>query len=1135
MACPSCGADNPTEDRFCGQCGSALPAPCAACGRANPASNRFCGGCGAPLGDAPPMGAPDSEHPGVMPGDRIPRHLAEKILANRAALEGERKQVTVLFADIVGSTELIRDRDPEEAQALLDGAITRMMAAVHRYEGTVSRLMGDGLMAMFGAPVAHEDHAVRACYAALAMLEAVREYADEARRAHGVAIQVRVGINSGQVVVRLISDDLHMDYTAMGQTVHLASRMEGLADAGTALLSPSTLALAEGFIDVRPLGPTTVKGLERPVEVYELTGTGTVRTRLQASAARGLTPFVGRQEERAAIHRALARVRAGHGQVVALVAEAGVGKSRLAWEATHSDQASGFTVLQTGAVSYGQATAWLPVSDLLRRYFEIESRDDHGAMRAKVVGGVEALDSALAPDLPALLSLLDLPVDDDAWTALDPPRRRAATLDALRRLVLRESRGRPLLLVFEDLHWIDAETQALLDGLVEALPTARILLLVNYRPEYTHGWGNRSYYTQLRIAPFEQASAEEMLDGLLGHDPTVLPLKEVLVSRTEGNPFFLEESVRSLVEVGALIGVRGAHRLVHTVENIHVPATVQAVLAARIDRLPPEEKRLLQTASVIGKDVPFALLDAVSDVPNGDLRDGLSRLQAAELLYAISLYPEPEYTFKHALTQEVAYGGLLQEPRRSIHGRIVAAIESLHPDRRGEHVERLARHSVGAEDWEKAAAYGRLAGQRALARSAVQEAMGYLEQAVDAVDRLPDTPERKERAIDLRFELRAALRLGGDDAGGLQRLWEAEALAEASGDRRRLAWADAHLAATLWMCGAHHRAIDLARRSAVIADALGDVTLQNQAYSSIGLPLWGLGRYRESAEHFRKSLGFLPEEQLGVRITQQTHIGGVMAMANLAWSLAELGAFDEARLYEQRANRLAERSGSPVQVASAYNRTSNVALLQGDAHRTIAGLESMLELCRAREQPFLTMFAAGALGAAYVAVSRAGEAMPLLKEAIEHVRAGRAQAEGSRWLGWLGEALLADGRPVDALRVAEEALVGTLSRHERGNEARIRYLLGLIAARGDPPDTDQAEHQHQEALALAVELEMRPLQAHCHLGLGKLYRRLGRPEEARAELATAISMLREMGMAHWLPEAERELANVGGAGPLSER
>ena len=434
-----------------------------------------------------------------------PAHLAEKILTSRSALEGERKQVTVLFADLKGSLELLADRDPEEARQLLDPVLERMMAAVHRYEGTVNQVMGDGIMALFGAPIAHEDHAVRACYAALAMQEAIRRYSDEVRRGHGVEVQIRVGLNSGEVVVRAIGNDLHMDYSAIGQTTHLAARMEQLAPPGSIRLTADTLRLAEGWVQVTPLGPVPVKGLPAPVEVCELVGAGPARTRLQAFAARGLTPFVGRQAELAALHQALEQAGAGHGQVVAVIGEPAIGKTRLFHEFTHASRTQGWLLLESSSTSYGKATPYLPVIDLLKAYFQIEDRDDGRRIREKLTGRLLTLDPALGPSLPAFLALLEVPVEDPHWQALDPSQRRQRTLDALKRLLLRESQVQPLLLVFENLHWIDTETQAFLDGLVESLPAARLLLLVNYRPEYQHGWGTKTYYTQLRLDPLPPA------------------------------------------------------------------------------------------------------------------------------------------------------------------------------------------------------------------------------------------------------------------------------------------------------------------------------------------------------------------------------------------------------------------------------------------------------------------------------------------------------------------------------------------------------------------------------------------------------------------------------------------------------
>ena len=592
-----------------------------------------------------------------------------------------------------------------------------MMEAVHRYEGTVNQVMGDGIMALFGAPLAHEDHAVRACYAALRMQESVKRYAEGVRREQGVTIRIRVGLNSGEVVVRAIGSDLHMDYTAVGQTTHLAARMEQLADPGATLLTPETLALAEGFVQVTSLGPMAVKGLAAPVEVYELTGISAARSRLQAAAARGLSRFVGRDAEIEQLRRAVDQARQGRGQVAAVVGGPGVGKSRLTFELTHSPQFEGWLILQAGAVSYGKATSYLPVIDLLKNYFRIGDRESPREIREKVTGRLLMLDRALEATLPALLALLDVSGDDPQWQALDPPQRRQRTLDAVKRLLLREAQVQPLLVVFEDLHWIDSETQALLDSLVESLPPARLLLLVNYRPEYEHRWGSKTSYTQLRLDPLPPESAFELLHGLLGEDGTIEPLTPILIERTEGNPFFLEESVRALVETRALVGERGAYRLAKVLTDIQVPPTVQAILAARIDRLSPEDKRLLQSAAVIGKDVPFALLAAIAEEREEELRRGLAHLQAAEFLYEVSLFPDLEYTFMHALTHEVAYGSVLHERRRALHARIVEVIEMLYGDRLAEHVEQLAHHAFRGRSLAEGgdiSARGRHQGKRSL-------------------------------------------------------------------------------------------------------------------------------------------------------------------------------------------------------------------------------------------------------------------------------------------------------------------------------------------------------------------------------------------------------------------------------------
>jgi class 3 adenylate cyclase/tetratricopeptide (TPR) repeat protein len=1072
-------------------------------------------------------GATPEPVPASAPLAYTPPYLAEKILTSRSALEGERKQVTVLFADLKGSTELIRDLDPEVAQRLLDPALRAMMDAVHRYEGTVNQVLGDGIMALFGAPVAHEDHAVRACYAALAMQGTMRCYAEEVRRSHGLEMQARVGLNSGEVVVRAIGNDLHMDYSAVGQTTHLAARMEQLAMPGSIRLTAATLRLAEGLVQVHALGPFPVKGLAEPVEVFELTGANTIRRRLQASATRGLTRFVGRQQELAALQQALEQARAGPGQVVAVVGEAGVGKSRLVYEFVHAHPTQGWLVLDSASVSYGKATPYFPVLDLLKRYCHLEEQDDPRTVRAKVTGQVLTLDAALQDTLPALLSLLEVLPDDSPFRALDPPQRRQRLLDALRRVLLRESQVQPLLLVFEDLHWIDTETQALLDRLVESLPTARLLLLVNYRPEYQHSWSNKTSYTQLRLDALAPASADAVLQALLGDDPSLAPLKSVLIVRTEGNPFFLEESVRALVETGVLVGERGGYRLANALQNLQVPTTVQVVLAARIDRLQPEAKRLLQTAAVIGTEVPLPLLQAIAEVPEESLRHGLAQLQATEFLYETRLFPEHEYTFKHALTYEVAYGSLLLERRRMLHARIVEALEVLAGERVAEQVERLAHHALRGEVWDKALVYFRQAGEKAIAQSSYREAVGYFEQALSALLHLPEQRDTCAQAIDLRLALRMALNPLGASERILAYLHEAEALAVALDDPQRLGQISGHLSVQCYFGGAYDQAIAAAQHTHVLAMASGDVVLHAQANHYLGIAYQAQGDYRRALDSLGQTVAFYDGarryERFGMVI-----LPAVISRVWLAWCHADLGTFAEGRALGDEGLQIAEAMAHPVSLMHALRGLGLLSLQQGDLPRACPLLEQAVGLCQGAGLPIFFPWMATALGAAYTLGARVTDAVPLLTQAMEQSTAMAMVVAQTLCCLSLGEAHLRAGCLEEAHRVAEQALELTHVRRERGHQAYTLRLLGEIAARRSPPKRELAAVHYQQALVLAEELGMRPLQAHCHLGLGTLYARIDRWEQARTELSASVALYRAMEMTFWLPQAEAALAQVEG-------
>jgi len=1108
MTCPRCQHSSPPGARFCEECATPLARTCSNCGAPLSATAKFCHACAHPVvtGISGQSRSPESY---------IPKHLAEKILISRSAIEGERKQVTVLFADLKGSMELIANRDPEEARKLLERVVERMIEAVHRYEGTVNNVMGDGIMALFGAPLAHEDHATRACYAALQMQDSVNHYAEEVQRAEGVTVQIRVGLNSGEVVVGSISNTLHMDYTAVGQTTHLAARMEQTASPGSILITAHTLALVDGLIKTRSLGPRSIKGLEAPIEVYEVVGAGRVRSRPGAATAGGLSRFVGRQTELAHLARAFDRARAGHGQVVALVGDPGVGKSRLVRELIRSGQTHDGLVLECGAVSYGKATPYLPVIGLLRAYFQVESRDDGRTVRDKVTGKLVPLDRSFEPMVPAFLALLDVAAESGEWQALDPPQRRQRTLEACRRLLLTESQVGPLVVVFEDLQWFDSESQALLDTLVDSLPATRMLLLVTYRPEHQHAWARKSYYTQLRIDPLSPETAQELLDARLGDDASLQSLKRALVQRTEGNPFFLEESVRTLIETGALIGGQGAHRLARDETIIQVPSTVNVVIAARIDRLPPTEKRLLQCAAVVGKNVRFTLLAAIADLPEDDLQRALAHLQAGEFLYETRLFPDREYTFRHTLTHEVAYESLLHEQRRVHHRRLLETIERLDADRLTEEVEWLAHHAVRAGMWNKAVVYLSQAGRKAAARSAHVEALACFEQALEALERVPSSREMVERAIDLRFELRQSCVPLRDDRRVLDHLRQAEVAAESIGDDERLGWVFVYRTNGLFLAGDCRAAVEAGQRALAIAGALGDACLEESANAYLGQVYHWLGSYRRGAELLERNLNVLERElrrgNLPIRqeITSRTF---------LAWCLAEIGEFTQGLVYADHAVKLAETSGSAYALVYACSGAGVVHLRNGRFAQAIAAAERAVELCRGRDFSALWAIPASILGPAYTSTGRCDEAIPLLERA-----AAIASVLGAPVLGFLGEAYLLSGRVDEAHRVGTQALGLCAERNERGWEAWTLRLLGDVAARRGGPQVEVAEDAYRRAMRVAEELGMRPLAGRCHLGLGELYRRTDKRQQAQEHLGTATMMYREMGMTYWLERADAAL------------
>jgi DNA-binding winged helix-turn-helix (wHTH) protein/class 3 adenylate cyclase/tetratricopeptide (TPR) repeat protein len=993
--------------------------------------------------------------------------------------------------------------------------------AVQRYGGTLQPLASEQIMALFGVPLAQEEHAQRAVLAALELQRRVHEAGSTPSAQPGPRLAVRLGLHTGPVAVGLFEDTPEGAGAVVGDTLTQASALQAQAAPGTIRCSRATARLVAQVVQVVAVESAPMTEKSQLDAVYIVLGRRAPGRLLGPQGARVLTPFIGRTHELATLHALAAQVEAGRGQVVGIIGEPGIGKTRLCAEFMRDQLAHPWCMLDTRAVSYDQAIPYGPVVNLLKDYFQLDEGASAPVLRDQVAARLLSLDAAFTPLVPALLALLDVPVEDPEWQALDPPQRRQQTFQAIKQLVLRASQAQPLLVVLENLHWLDTETQACLDTLVESLPTARLLLLITYRAEYQHGWGNKTYYTQLRLDPLPHQQAHALLDALLGDAVEIQPLKQQVIALTQGNPFFLEESVQTLIETRGVNGRRGAYRLGTPLPMLRVPATVQAVLAERLDRLPPEEKRLVQIAAVIGMEVPIALLQALAEWSEADLHRSLAHLQAVEFLYETRLFPASTYTFKHALTHEVAYGSLLLERRRAFHSRIVEMLEALSPDQFAEQVERLAYHALRGEVWDKAVTYCRQAGARAFDRAAFREAVAAFEQALQALTHLPEHSDTQVLTLEICLALARSLHALGEYGRRRALLGEAEALARALDDRTRLGRVLVQMADVLRVMGDTDGAMAAGQQALALAAALGERAVQGHASFTLGLAYYAIGDFGRAAELLRRNMEATDRES-GTPHTDMR----IDAQARLATALGALGEFAEGRRHGEEALRLAMLAGRGITPIIVRDCLGHLYLTQGDLEHAIQVFDQGLALCRASGNRDWLRFIAGGLGYASALQGRLAEGRALLEEAISESLRTRALLNHSRWVAWLSEVCRLMGRGDEALQHARQALDLARQHKERGNEAQALYQLGIVHAHTAPSDVGKAEAYYQQAFVLAEDLGMRPLQAHCHRGLGTLYAATGQREQARAALSAAIALYRAMDMTFWLPQTEAALVQV---------
>ncbi len=803
MTCPSCNFDNPSAARFCEQCGTPLELKCPRCGATVSAGARFCSACGNQLvTPAAPSAEPSHSEPRGARGPSagafipdVPGHLAEKILSGRAALEGERRQVTVLFGDIANFTALSEKLDPEEVHRIVQRCFELVAAEIHRFEGTINQYGGDGFMALFGAPIAHEDAPRRAVHAALAIQRALGSFGKDLEKSSGLVVQMRIALNTGIVVVGRITDDLRMDYTAIGDTINLASRLQSAARPTSVIISEATHRAIEGFFDTVDLGELQIRG-HAPVRAFEVTGARSRRTRLEVTAERGLTPLVGRERELAALQDLFREVLGGRGQVVFIAGEAGIGKSRLLLEFRRRLEAAGdpITWLEGRCVSFGQSIPMLPLIDQLHETFGVREDDGEPELIAKVEQGMRTM-GGLEAETSYVRYLFSADPGDASVAAMDASARRKRLFDALRALMLRGASLRPLVLVFEDLHWIDTSTREYLDFAMDSVAGARVMVILTHRLGQMHPFPGRSFHTTLNLHHLSGAQALEMATRVLGTTEFPEELKIALEEKAEGVPLFVEEMTKSLVDLGFLERENGHYRVTRALEDLSVPDTMQGIIMARLDRLGGDGKRMVQLASVIGRQFVVRLLERVAGL-SGKLEGLLGELKALEIIYEQGLLAEPGYIFKHAVIQDVAYSSLLVQSRKDLHRAVGEAIEELYRDRLTEHFGELAHHFARGEDWAKAMQYGTLAGDQAAHVFANAEAKKHYASALDAAAKL-STPPDWEALLTLHSKYaEILLNLSEYDDAAAEYLKALE-LARSAGDRRR------EMEALVWLSAAY--------------------------------------------------------------------------------------------------------------------------------------------------------------------------------------------------------------------------------------------------------------------------------------------------------------------------------------------
>jgi len=1096
MKCPKCEFENPETMQFCGKCGAKLENICPQCHSSNPSDFRFCGKCGHDLTQPKEALAVDY----CEPQSYTPKFLADKILTTRSSIEGERKLVTVLFADVANFTSIAEKLDPEEIHQIMDGCFKILMDEVHKYEGTINQFTGDGVMALFGAPVAHEDYAQRACHAALFIQKAIGEYGAKIEKDCGVEFKMRIGLNSGPVIVGSIGDDLRMDYTAVGDTTNLAARMESMASPGTIFVSGATHRLVKDFFELKSMGKVEVKGKQESQKAFKLMKAGEVETRIEAAAAKGLTRFVGRKNFMAAIMEAYEKAQLGSGQVVGIVGEAGVGKSRILLEFKNLLPQNEYTYLEGRCLHFGGSMSYLPFLDILRSFFDIKEGDQEFIIKKKMADKIAALDEKLENALPPFMELLSLKVEDEDFIKLEPQQKREKIFEAIRNLLIRISQERPLVLAVEDVHWIDKTSEEFLNYLIGSLASTHILLILLYRPEYTHKWGSKTYYRKIGLNQLTVKSSAELVQDILEGGKVSPEIRELILNRTSGNPLYMEELTHSLLENGSIQKKDHQFVLSGKASDTQIPDTIQGIIAARMDRLEDNLKRTMQVASVIGRDFAFRILQTITGMRE-ELKAYLLNLQGLEFIFEKSLFPELEYIFKHALTQEVAYNSLLLKRRKEIHGEIGQAIEQIYAERLEEFYEMLAYHFVQGEVWDKAVTYLRQAGGRAMKKSAYVEAMAHLRKGLELLQTLPETAERAELELALQFDLAQSLIVSkGWTAPEVEQAYaRAYELCREVGETPTFIPVLQGLRLVYAMRGDRgdaQRALELGEQLLTLAQRQNDTRLLQEAHWANGQTLYYLGELNSARTYLEQGSASYTPQSLSSQASRDAAGTQIACLLYTGFILWALGYPDQALETSDEALSLAHELSHPFTLAFAFWGMAQLNQFRREVQATLEQAEATIAL--SNEQGFPVMVDYGTPLRAWTLVMQGNteEGIAQIRQIMANKPAGIDKSEWPMYYALLVEAYGAAGQTEEGLDMVAEALALVEKTGFRFYEAELRRLQGELLLKQAAPDSRQAESCLHRALDLARSQKAKSLELRAAMSLSRLWHQHGKKEEA---------------------------------------